>query len=49
VALAPINWGLVVNDITEALQKAIYNNKSPEDTGKELYNALELRAKNNQL
>lgn len=49
VALAPINWGLVVNDITEALQKVIYKAKSPEDTGKELYNALEQRAKNNQL
>jgi multiple sugar transport system substrate-binding protein len=49
VALAPINWGLVVNDITEALQKVIYKNKSPEDTGKELYSVLEQRAKNNQL
>jgi ABC-type glycerol-3-phosphate transport system substrate-binding protein len=49
VALAPINWGLVVNDITEALQKAIYKNKSPDDTGKELYNTLEQRAKSNQL
>ena len=49
VALAPINWGLAVNDITEALQKVIYKTKSPEDTGKELYSALEQRAKNNQL
>ena len=49
VALAPINWGLVINDITESLQKAIYKNATPEDAGKELYNTLEQRAKNNQL
>jgi multiple sugar transport system substrate-binding protein len=49
VALAPINWGLVINDITEAMQKAIYKKQSPEDAGKELYNTLEERAKNNQL
>src|SRR5262249_18824749 len=49
VALAPINWGLVVNDITEALQKVIYKNKSPEDAARELYNALGQRAQNNQL
>ena len=49
VALAPINWGLVINDITEALQKAIYKNATPEDAGKALYNALEQRAKDNQL
>jgi multiple sugar transport system substrate-binding protein len=49
VALAPINWGLVINDITEALQKAIYKKATPEDAGKELYNTLEQRAKDNQL
>jgi len=49
VALAPINWGLVINDITEALQKAIYKNATPQDAGKELYNTLEQRAQNNQL
>ncbi len=49
VALAPINWGLVINDITEAMQKVIYQNKSADDAGKELYNTLEQRAKNNQL
>jgi multiple sugar transport system substrate-binding protein len=49
VALAPINWGLVINDITEAMQKAIYKNQTPEDAGKELYNTLDQRAKNNQL
>jgi multiple sugar transport system substrate-binding protein len=49
VALAAINWGLVVNDLTEALQKVIYKKSSPEDTAKELYNVLEQRAKNNQL
>jgi multiple sugar transport system substrate-binding protein len=49
VALAPINWGLVINDITEALQKAIYKNATPEDAGKALYNTLEQRAKDNQL
>jgi multiple sugar transport system substrate-binding protein len=49
VALAPINWGLVINDITEALQKAIYKNATEEDAGKALYNTLEQRAKDNQL
>jgi ABC-type glycerol-3-phosphate transport system substrate-binding protein len=49
VALAPINWGLVINDITEALQKAIYKNATPEDTGKELYNTLQQRANSGQL
>jgi ABC-type glycerol-3-phosphate transport system substrate-binding protein len=49
VALAPINWGLVINDITEAMQKAIYKNLTPEAAGKELYNTLEQRAKHNQL
>jgi maltose-binding protein MalE len=49
VALAPINWGLVVNDITDAMQKVIYKTKSPEDAAKELYNALGQRAQNNQL
>ena len=49
VALAPINWGLVINDITDALQKAIYKNATPEDAGKALYNTLEQRAKDNQL
>ena len=49
VALAPINWGLVINDITEALQKAIYKNATAEDAGKALYNTLEQRAKDNQL
>jgi multiple sugar transport system substrate-binding protein len=49
VALAPINWGLVINDITEALQKAIYKNATSEDAGKALYNTLEQRAKDNQL
>jgi ABC-type glycerol-3-phosphate transport system substrate-binding protein len=49
VALAPINWGLVINDITEELQKAIYKNATPEDAGKELYNALEQRANGGQL
>jgi ABC-type glycerol-3-phosphate transport system substrate-binding protein len=49
VALAPINWGLVVNDLTEALQKVIYKNSTAEDTAKELYNPLDQRAKNNQL
>ena len=49
VALAPINWGLIINDITEAMQKAIYKKQSPEEAGKELYNTLEQRAKDNQL
>ncbi len=49
VALAPINWGLVVNDITEALQKAIYKNATPDAVGKELYNTLEQRASGGQL
>jgi ABC-type glycerol-3-phosphate transport system substrate-binding protein len=49
VALAPINWGLVVNDITEALQKVIYQNNPAEKTGQELFNTLQQRAQNNQL
>ena len=49
VALAAINWGYVVNDITEAIQKVIYKNSSPEEAGKALYSTLEQRAKNNQL
>ncbi|MGA8660425.1 MAG: sugar ABC transporter substrate-binding protein [Chthoniobacterales bacterium] len=49
VALAPINWGLVINDMTEAIQKVIYKNQSPEDAGKGLYNTLDQRAKSNQL
>ena len=49
VALAPINWGLVVNDITEALQKVIYQNNAADKTGQELYNTLQQRAQNNQL
>jgi multiple sugar transport system substrate-binding protein len=49
VALAPINWGLVINDITESMQKAIYNKQTPEEGGKELYQTLEQRVKNNQL
>lgn len=49
IALAPINWGLVVNDITDALQKVIYQNNTAEKTGQELYNTLQQRAQNNQL
>jgi ABC-type glycerol-3-phosphate transport system substrate-binding protein len=49
VALAAINWGYVVNDITEAIQKVIYKNSSPEEAGKALYSTLEQRANNNQL
>ena len=49
VALAPINWGLVVNDITEALQKVIYQNNSADKTGQELFDKLQQRAQNNQL
>lgn len=49
VALAPINWGLVVNDITEALQKVIYQKNAADKTGQELYNTLQQRAQNNQL
>ena len=49
VALAAINWGYVINDITEAIQKVIYKNNSPEDAAKALYSTLEQRAKNNQL
>jgi multiple sugar transport system substrate-binding protein len=49
VALAPINWGLVVNDITEALQKVIYQNNPADKVGEELYNTLQQRAQDNQL
>jgi multiple sugar transport system substrate-binding protein len=49
VALAPINWGLVVNDITESLQKVIYQNESAEKTGQELFDKLQQRAQHDQL
>jgi ABC-type glycerol-3-phosphate transport system substrate-binding protein len=49
VALAPINWGLVVNDITESLQKVIYQNEPAEKTGQELFDKLQQRAQSNQL
>jgi multiple sugar transport system substrate-binding protein len=49
VALAAINWGYVINDITQAIQKVIYKNSSPDDAGKDLYNTLQQRANNNQL
>jgi hypothetical protein len=39
----------VVNDITEALQKVIYQNNAADKTGQELYNTLQQRAQNNQL
>ena len=49
VALAAINWGYVINDITEAIQKVIYKNSTPEEAGKALYTTLEKRASDNQL
>jgi multiple sugar transport system substrate-binding protein len=49
VALAPINWGLVINDITESLQTVIYKNATPDDAGKKLYDTLAQRAASNQL
>jgi len=49
VALAAINWGYVINDITEAIQKVIYKNSSPDEAGKALYSTLEKRANDNQL
>jgi len=49
VALAAINWGYVINDITEAIQKVIYKNSTPEEAGKALYSTLEKRAADNQL
>jgi maltose-binding protein MalE len=49
VALAAINWGYVINDITEPIQKVIYKNNTPEEAGKALYSTLEKRATDNQL
>jgi multiple sugar transport system substrate-binding protein len=49
VALAAINWGYVINDITEAIQKVIYKNSTPDEAGKALYTTLQQRAQNNQL
>lgn len=49
VALAAVNWGYVINDITEAIQKVIYKNSSPDEAGKALYSTLEKRATDNQL
>jgi ABC-type glycerol-3-phosphate transport system substrate-binding protein len=49
VALAPVNWGLVVNDITGAIQKVIYQSGQVDATAKELLSTLTQRAENNQL
>ena len=49
VALAAVNWGYVINDITQAIQKVIYKNSTSDEAGKALYSTLEKRANDNQL
>jgi len=49
VALAAVNWGLVITDITDAIQEVIYDKKSPDDAAKTLFQKMQDRANNNQL
>jgi hypothetical protein len=50
VALAPINWGLVINDITKHCKRRFYKKiNSGKEAGQELYNTLEQQAKDNKL
>ena len=49
VALAPVNWGFVSNDLTDAVQRVIYEQGSPEEVAQDLYDTLSQRAENDQL
>ena len=49
VALAPVNWGFVSNDITDAIQLVIYEDAAPEEAAQQLYDTLQERAENDQL
>jgi len=49
VALAPVNWGFVSNDLTDAVQRVIYQEATPEEAAQELYDTLLERAENGQL
>ena len=49
VALAPVNWGFVSNDLTDAVQRVIYEQGSPEEVAQDLYDTLSQRAENGQL
>ncbi|MBV8588179.1 MAG: sugar ABC transporter substrate-binding protein [Verrucomicrobia bacterium] len=49
VALAAVNWGLVITDITDAIQDVIYDKATPEDAGKALFQKMQDHANNNQL
>jgi hypothetical protein len=44
-----VNWGLVITDMTDAIQDVIYDKASAEDAGKALYQKLQDRANSNQL
>lgn len=49
VALAPINWGFVSADLTDAVQRVIYQEATPEEAAQELYEALSERVESGQL
>ena len=49
VALAPVNWGFVSNDITDTVQLVIYEDATPEEAAQQLYDTLQERAENDQL
>ena len=49
VALAPVNWGFVSNDLTDAVQRVIYQDGSPEEVAQDLYDTLLQRAADGQL
>lgn len=49
VALAPVNWGFVSNDLTGAVQRVIYQEATPEEAAQELYDTLLQRAESGQL
>lgn len=49
VALAPINWGFVSSDLTDAVQRVIYEDGSPEEVAQDLYDTLVQRAEDDQL
>ena len=49
VALAPVNWGFVSNDLTDAVQRVIYQQGTPDEVAQDLYDTLSQRAENGQL
>ncbi|HHV62467.1 MAG TPA: sugar ABC transporter substrate-binding protein [Firmicutes bacterium] len=49
VVIEPLTWELPQRDIMEAVQKVIYNQATPKEAAKWLYNQLSLRAKSGAL